>query len=306
MKPPFAPKNSLVHNAADESPYLSVGKDTQAYLESDLYTPRLNKVHPYLWLAGLPKPARPLHRQILLQRTIFVTENPDEHLVWHDASIFIKPMPEYLLDYDFWEQELCGDPELYKSAFGFLVSYAWLARHKSDLRIAIETGLLPADICWNKWVAFVTDLNIHSSDTTLYAMNRRYRYGELRLSRLNTLYRLGLAGFSLKNLVHGYMSGSIRYTTFFERNFSWILGVFVYISVVLSAMQVALGTERFGSDETFQQFSYGIALFSIAFVFAATVAMLLVWWALFWFHLLSTRRYCRKVASQQRQGISPG
>ncbi|KAH7182382.1 uncharacterized protein B0J16DRAFT_321163 [Fusarium flagelliforme] len=283
MKPPFAPKNSLVHNAADESLYLSAGKDTQTYLESDLYTPRLNKIHPYLWLSGLPKPARPLHRQRLLQRTIFPTENPDEHLVWHDASIFIKPMPEYLLDYDFWERELCGGPELYKSAFGFLISYAWLVRHKSDLRIAIETGLLPANICWNKWVAFVTDLNILSNNTTPYEMNRRYRYGELRLSRLNTLHRLGLAGFSLRSLVYGYMSGSIRYTTFFERNFNWILGVFVYISVVLSAMQVAL-----------------------VFVFAATVAMLLVWWSLFWFHLLSTRRYCRKVALQQRQGSFSG
>jgi hypothetical protein len=34
-----------------------------------------------MWLAGLPRPAGPLHRQKLLQRQILITENPDEHLV---------------------------------------------------------------------------------------------------------------------------------------------------------------------------------------------------------------------------------
>lgn len=288
------------------SPFLNIGKDTQTYLKSDLFTPRLNKIHLYLWLAGLPKPARPFHRQRLLRRTIYPTENPDEHLVWHDASIFIKPLPEYLLDYDFWEQELCSDEALYESAYGLLMSYVWLVRHKSDLRVAIETGLLPEGISWSNWEAFVTDLNIGPENTTSSQINRRYRYGELRLSRLNTLHRLGLAGLSLRNLVYGYMSASMRYTTFFERNFSWILGVFVYITVVLSAMQVALATDRFGSSVSFQQFCYGIAVLSMAFVFAATAVMLFVWWSLFWFHLLSTRRYYKKVASQRRQGSSSG
>ncbi|RFN52393.1 hypothetical protein FIE12Z_3324 [Fusarium flagelliforme] len=277
LTPPFSSKSALVRDVRKTSPFLNIGKDTQTHLKSDLFTPRLNKIHTYLWLAGLPKPARPLHRQTLLQRTIYPTEDSDEHLVWHDTSIFIKPLPDYLLDYDFWEQELCDDEELYRSACGFLMSYVWLVRHKSDLRVAAETGLLPAAVDWNNWVAFVTDLNMPPGNVTSYDMNRRYRYGELRLSRLNTLYRLGLAGFSLQNIVYGFMSGSIRYKTFFERNFSWILGVFVYITVVLSAMQVALGTERFGNNDSFQQFSYGIALLSIAFVFAATVAMLLVW-----------------------------
>ncbi|KAF5235110.1 hypothetical protein FAUST_7282 [Fusarium austroamericanum] len=274
LAPPFSKQNALVHDVRRVTPLLDVGRNTHAYLEADLYTPRLDKIHSFLWLAGLPRPARPLHRQNLLLRTIYATEIADEHLVWHDASIFIKPMPDYLLDYEFWEQELYNDATLYKSAYGLLVSYTWLVRHKSDLRIASEAGLLPAGIHWNDWVAFVTDLNVRLDNVTLCEVNRRYRYGELRLSRLNTLYRLGLAGFSLQNVVYGFMSWSIRYTTFFERNFGWMLAVFVYVTVILSAMQVALATDRFGSSDPFQQFSYGLALLSIAFVFAAVVVVL--------------------------------
>ncbi|KAM6514131.1 hypothetical protein FALCPG4_015291 [Fusarium falciforme] len=205
----------------------------------------------------MPRPARPLHRQRLLLRTIHLTECADEHLAWHETCVFIKPIPEYLIDYEFWEQELCADEALHRSACGLLLSYAWLVCYKSDLRIAGEAGLLPVNIDWNAWTT-------------------RYGYSELRLSRLKTLYRFGAASFSLRNVVYGFMSGSTRYTTFFERNFGWILAVFVYMSVVLSAMQVALATERFGDDIPFQQFSYGMALLSMAFVLAAVAFMLLV------------------------------
>ncbi|KAL9564494.1 hypothetical protein ACKAV7_010946 [Fusarium commune] len=249
LAPPFSKEKALLHDVRQVAPFLDIGKDTQAYLETDLHTPRLDKIYPFLWLAGLPRPARPLHRQNLLMRTIYLTEIPDEHLVWHDASIFIKPIPAYLLDYEFWEQELCDNIALYKSAYGLLVSYVWPVRHKSDLRIASGAGLLPANIGWNDWVAFATDLSVHLDSIILYEANRRYRYGELRLSRLNTLYRLGLAGFSLRNTVHCFMSGSTRYINFFERNFGWILAVFVYVTVVLSAMQVALATEKFKDHE---------------------------------------------------------
>ncbi|EXL71844.1 hypothetical protein FOPG_12474 [Fusarium oxysporum f. sp. conglutinans race 2 54008] len=304
LVPPFSKEDALLRDVRRVGPFLDTGKDTTSYLRADLETPRLDKIYSFLWLAGLPRPARPLHRQNLLMRTIYLTENPDEHLVWHDASLFIKPIPAYLLDYEFWEQDLCNDITLYESAYGLLMSYVWLVRHPSDLRVASRAGLLPADIDWNNWVAFVTDLNVRLDSTMLCNVDRRYRYGELRLSRLNTLYRLGLAGFSLRNVVYGFMSGSVRYTTFFERNFRWILAVFVYVTVILSAMQVALATDKFSNSDNFQQFSYGLALLSIAFVLAAVVTMLLVWWSLFWFHLLSTMQYCKQAASQRKHRSS--
>ncbi|RSL80948.1 hypothetical protein CEP52_017300 [Fusarium oligoseptatum] len=284
LAPPFSKENSLrsstyaalPHNFRQNDQLLDPRKDTRAYLKTDLQTPRLSKIHRLLWLTGMPRPARPLHRQRLLLRTIHLTESTDEHLVWHETCIFIKPIPEYLLDYEFWDQELCADEALHKSACGLLLSYAWLVCYKSDLRIAGEAGLLPANIDWNAWTAFMMDFTSHIDTSTICQVDSRYSYSELRLSRLNTLYRFGAAGFSLRNVVYGFMSGSTRYTTFFERNFGWILAVFVYMSVVLSAMQVALATERFGDDIRFQQFSYGMALLSMAFVLAAVAIMFLV------------------------------
>lgn len=276
-------------------------KDRSAYLSADLHTPRLGKVHRYLWLAGLPRFARPLHRQQLLLRTIYVTESPDEHLVWHEKSIFIKPLPTYLLHYDFWRNELCNDDALHKSACGLLLSYAWLVCSKSDLRLAVEIGLLPSEIDWDSWTSFMVEFLDRVDARRLCQVDSRYHYGELRLTRLNSLYRYGAAGFSLHNATHGFMSASTRYTTFFERNFSWLLVVFIYLTVVLSAMQVASATNRFGDDIHFQKFSYGVALFSIAFVLGAAAIMLLVWSTLFWYHLLSTMQYC-KMAEKKREG----
>ncbi|KAH6889969.1 hypothetical protein B0T10DRAFT_43975 [Thelonectria olida] len=309
LVPPFAQANALrtmtrttlPHCFRDCDQLSDPRQNTQDWLAIELQTKKMGKLHEYLWFAGLPRPARPLHRQRLLLRTIYPTESPDEHLVWHDACIFIKPVPEYLLDFDFWQQHLCIHEALHKSACGMLLSYSWLVCHKSDLHIARETGLLPADISWEAWNAFMIDVSRHIDTRTLCQVDRRYGYGELRLSRLNTLYRFGAAGFSIHNAVFGFMTGSTRYTTVFERNFGWILAVFVYISILLSAMQVALATERFNSSIAFQHFSFGIALLSIAFVFSAVAVMLLVWSALFWFHLLSTVQYCKKVAIQRRE-----
>ena len=44
------------------------------YLEWELTVSRLNEVHDYLWLAGRPMSARPLHRQVMLGRDLVITE----------------------------------------------------------------------------------------------------------------------------------------------------------------------------------------------------------------------------------------
>ncbi|KAL0937156.1 uncharacterized protein CTRU02_206887 [Colletotrichum truncatum] len=272
-------------------------RDVQTFLHSDLRTPKLNKIHRYLWLAGLPRPARSLHRQRLLGRVIYITEIPDEHLLWHETSVFIKPLPEYLLSYEIWKDKICQSEELHRSACGLLLSYAWLVSSRIDFNIACEIGLIPPEVKWDSWAVFIRDI------VNCFDVDSRYEYGELRLSRLNSLYRLGIAGFSLRNLVYGYMSGSQRYTTFFQRNFGWILAVFVYVTVVLSALQVSLATERFGRDSRFQGFSSGVALVALGFVLTAVGAALAVWLALFGFHLVSTIQYCKKVDSQKQHTV---
>ena len=229
---------------------------------------------------------------------MYLTESPDEHLVWHEASIYIKPIPEYLLDFEFWDQELCHNKALYRSACGLLMSYSWLIRHRSDIRIAHDTGLLPASITYEEWTDFMIEFASHTN--ALRLADCRYGYGELRLSRLSSLYRVGVGSRTLRSLVDGFMPRSTRYTTFFRRNFAWILVVLVYISVVLSAMQVALATERYSESDHFQRFSASAALLSLVFVIGVATVIFIVWLTLFWFHLVSTLRYCNRVALRER------
>lgn len=60
------------------------------YIRNELDVSRLNSVHRHLWMAGLPRPARSLHRQELNGRQIVLTEQADLHLCWYKTRIFIK------------------------------------------------------------------------------------------------------------------------------------------------------------------------------------------------------------------------
>lgn len=80
----------------------------RALLSHDLCVRRLNDVHPWLWLAGLPVPPQALHVQRMKGRDIVVCEQADLHLVWEPKRIFVKPLPRCLLDAAFWRQHLCA------------------------------------------------------------------------------------------------------------------------------------------------------------------------------------------------------
>lgn len=188
-------------------------------LALELKTPRLNSIHRHLWLAGRPTAARPLHRQKLLGRTILITEDPNEHLVWFEDQIFVKPLPDFLLDWQSWNKYLCLDRELHKAACSLLLSYAWLVRHKSDLDIAKETGLLSKEVGWPDWVEFIDAFLNNINCETLSDVDQRYKYGELRLSRLNSIYRLVPPKCSLRNFIGGYQNRSKWYQAFFDRQF---------------------------------------------------------------------------------------
>lgn len=153
------------------------------YLSSELKTPRLDAIHQFLWIAGLPGPARPLHRQKRFGRTILLTEDLDEHLVCYADQILIKALPNFLLDYDCWSKTICADPELYRLACGFLLSYAWLIRHESDLDIAVTHGLISQQISWATWVEVVNEVFAAIDLQDPQSIYIRYRYGDLRLGR---------------------------------------------------------------------------------------------------------------------------
>ena len=238
-------------------------EDLDAFIRFELDLSRLSSIHQYLWMAGRPTPARALHRQIMIGRAIVICEQTDLHLVWNGAALFIKPLPRYLLSSSFWNDHICTSPALYQAACGLLLSYIWLVRYESDLHVAKETRIFPADITWDWWVAFAAEVLDYVNPNSLGRVNRRFKYGELRLNRLNIIYRLHPV-FALQHSVRGYFTGYSSYRIFFQNNFAWLLVIFAYFSIILSAMQVGLGNTLLRDDMSFQRMCYGITLLSIA------------------------------------------
>lgn len=271
-------------------------------LDQDLRTPALDKVYPHLWLAGLPKAARPIHRQILLGRTIVITENPNEHLVWNATQIFIKPIPEYLLSHDFWTRKgsfLIQDRSLNQSACGFLLSYCWLICTKSDLSIAQDVQLVPSSITWEAWALFVTDLLTNIDPETLDTVSQRYHFGELRLSRLNLIYRFAPGMFSGQNFIRGFMSEPLWTKAFLERNFAWLFSVFGFVTIVAGSMQVGLGTDSLRDSGKFQNASVGFTAASLIGVIASVVLVSLVWGFLAVYHVLRAKENLKIVRKRR-------
>lgn len=250
------------------------------FLAKDLLVERLNNVHKYLWLAGRPMPPRHLSHQIVLLRDIIVTENISLHLVWQAKRIFIKPLPKYLLDEGLWTQCLSrvlqDDAEVARHrenvtecARGFLLTYCALVCYESDFKLAQKLGLLPAEIVWDKWRSWVAEIITNCPHERI---NQRFWYGELRLGRLNKIYRW-IGGHVLR----GYSTvGSYNdYGELLRENFAAFAIALGYVVIVLTGMQVGLATNHLQQSVAFQGASWIFAVISIIAPLAAVAAILL-------------------------------
>jgi hypothetical protein len=245
-------------------------------IDKELDLHRLTSINNWLWVAGLPMPPRALHYQLLLSREIFITERMDMHLVWTAGRMFLKPIPRFLLEPEFWAKYLscvdgcdcsldntagdrhitrkCERQGLQQRALGFLFSYTALISHESDFRIAKDKYLLPLEVEWPAWRMFVEQLD---TENIYPRIDPRFYHGELRLSRLNKIYMLS------QTPLRRYMSRWNQYGTFFRDNFAWLASATVYIAIVLTAMQVGLATESLANNNAFKSASYGFTVFSI-------------------------------------------
>jgi hypothetical protein len=287
------------------SPSLDFG-----YIKRELGLQRLSQISGWLWVAGRPMPPRPLHYQLLLSREIFVTERMDMHLVWTTGRIFLKPVSRFLLEPCFWSGCLCctqdcfcskdeeeaelrrankehGHLRLWKCALGFLFSYAALISHESDFLIAKDMHLIPSEVKWSGWRTFVGQ--VLSTVDTYEKIDARFIYGELRLSRLNKIYRLSQPPF-----LRGYMLHWQRYGTFFQENFALLASAIVYIAIILSAMQVGLATNSLADNDAFQSVSYGFAVFSILGPLVAAGLIVLAFCYMFVNNWIATADYRKK------------
>lgn len=268
-----------ITRTADQQVFL-VAKDVEGFLRNDLNISRLNSIHGYLWMAGRPLNARPLQRQKMMGMEIVLTEQLDLHLLHFSQRLLVKPLPEYLLNYGFWEKYLCESKELHKTACGLLLSYVWLICSPPDLKLAHDLGLVPLDREWSWWKTFVADFYEHIDVNALDQVNQRFHFGELRLGRINSIYRIR---FFFTHSIRGYLYGYNRYTVFLNRKFAWLLGVFVYFSLVLSAMQVGSIVPPLNDNRVFQRATYGFVIFSIMMVvfFLGFIGIIFVWTFLF-------------------------
>ena len=172
-------------------------------------------------------------------------------------------------------------------ALGFLFSYAALISRESDFVIAKDKGLLPQEgdlPRWTDWRKFVEEI---LSPTVYKDVHRRFYYGELRLGRLNAIYLFLKLGY--------YMNQWPTYDNFFRDQMGWLAATTIYIAIVLTAMQLGLGTDQLKGDGSFMAASYGFSVFAIigpliviSLILLALIVLILVNW-----------RFARSKASQR-------
>ncbi|KAG9228114.1 hypothetical protein BJ875DRAFT_508683 [Amylocarpus encephaloides] len=240
----------------------------------------------------------PLHRQRVKGREIIVTEEPRLHLVWFHDRIFMKPLPRYLLSWEFWERFLvdtsvglgeCRDA-VRGAALGHLRSYRYLIQHESDFIVAKQDHLrlIPQDVQWTEFCHLVSALDrIKDAD-----VSARYCYGELRLSRLNFYAPFFLRKFHFEQ-VHG------QYSDYFTRLYGPVLFVLAGVSTLLNGMQVQLAVDQVASSHdhsswsVFRSFS-AITLIGTAFI---SLCFCILWLWIFldeWIYTIKIRRRKRR------------
>ncbi|UZP36913.1 hypothetical protein NXS19_004729 [Fusarium pseudograminearum] len=249
-------------------------------LQAEFNTEDLDKMAPHLWLMSTQSSSNisSLTEQITRGRRLIVTENPGLHLVWIHDRVFLKPLPEYLFAHAFWEYYLVSSHSpievpvrqmLLKAMSGFLRTYSYLIQHKSDFVLATgdDLQLIPKSISYAQFVNFMNNCLIEDSSTS-----PRYQFGELRLTRLNFWCKIFLSKSS-------YHRVEWQYGAHFAQYYGPLLFIFALISLLTSAMQVALAAQdMLQSDESWLMFakvSRGFSVFTIFFV-ACTAAALLV------------------------------
>lgn len=266
------------------------------FLSSEFWAQDLETLASHLWVMSTYSSTNinPLHRQRIKGREIIVTEEPRLHLVWYHDRIFIKPLPQYLLSHRFWEvflvnkSFLLGDRQdaIRRAALGYLRTYRYLIRYKSDFAIAKQDHLrlIPEDVQWEEFCYFISALDkIDDIDVSV-----RYHYGELRLSRLNFYAPFLLRKFYFEQ-VHG------QYGDYFARFYGPFLFIFAIISTVLNSMQVELAVDQVSSIPwvslwvTFRRFAV-IVLIASALVFLCFVFLWLWIFLDEWIYALRVRR----------------
>ncbi|KAK0279577.1 hypothetical protein LTR35_000334 [Friedmanniomyces endolithicus] len=184
-----------------------------------------------------------IHKQLW---EVILTEDPRLHLVWSKHVLYVQRLPDELLDWTYFTTVICDSPDLYKT---FLLSYTSLIKYPSDLDVAKASGLITKKAEWRSW------RNIRSSileELQGRDIHDRFEYGELRLGRVDTIFRLRLMGLS-------YFAPRSDYESYFEHHYTTLIALFALVSVALSAMQVINGITGVPAAVTVTAYRFSIA-----------------------------------------------
>jgi hypothetical protein len=145
-----------------------------------------------------------------------------------------------------------------------------------SLAASCRLGLIPESISWEDWVGFVQIVAANLDYQNLHSVNVRYRRGELRLGRVNWIYRLCSqtrhnCGFFRRHHFNYY-----TYESFVERNLTCMTTVVVYVTLILTAMQVGLAENSLKGDDRLNAASYVFTIFSIVVPLFVVVVVLAV------------------------------
>ena len=174
----------------------------------------------------------------------------------------------------------------------FPFSYTWLVTCESDFHFALELNLIPS-ISGTQWRTFIQCVRKSLEIELPNWINRRYHFGELRLRRLEWIHRFwGRPQHG--SFVRGYYSNYHTYRSFFMQNVAWVFGAFVFVTIVLTAMQVGLATNQLQSSERFQAASYGFAIFAMVALVTVIGVIATFFVVLFAYNLIITLIYRRE------------
>lgn len=141
--------------------------------------------------------------------------------------------------------------------------------HECDFKLAVDLGLVPAEIPWMRWAAFAADVRDRIGQPGRYrvVINPRYHYGELDRQQLNWLcwYQYGWA----KRYYFIYND----YVDFCVGNFTQLVLIFAYASVLLSAMELVMGTQKGQDGAGFEGMSYYVGMLFVAVVLGGVAVL---------------------------------
>lgn len=271
---PLTDTNGTAITTAYGQPFSSLQSRTAEFLKLNFSMTELNDIHNHLWMAGSYDNINTLHHQRVLLRNIIPSELPRLHLIWFDRTIYIKPLPDCLLNSSYFSDQSTDSSGL---VVGFLRSYCKLIQYPVDLAIAKKTNLISKDITWDQWLTFRETILTQTKNSHF---NKRYRYGELRLNRLDIIYRLTGRGLT-------YFTVHREYKTYFAQYFSLFATVFAFVAVTLAAMQVLVGIRDI--PETLAETSYRFSVAVLVGVCLFFGYVFLVFLFMFLYNLALTR-----------------